>query len=71
MDVINSLSFWFTVAEKQENLYKCTRLFSFWIRNSFTSMDSKSGNDGTDENIGKTFCEYPNDEEESSQIETG
>ena len=45
-------------------------LFSFWIRNSFTSMESKSGNNATDEQKGRIFGEYSNDEEESSQIET-
>ena len=45
-------------------------LSSFWTRNSLTSIDSKSGNDGTDEHEGRIFGEYPNDEEESSQIET-
>ena len=33
-------------------------------------MDSKSGNDATDEDKGGIFAEYPNDEEASSQIET-
>ena len=29
-----------------------TYLSSFWIRNSFTSMDSKASNDATDEHKG-------------------
>ena len=33
-------------------------------------MDSKSGNDATDEQKGRIFGEYPNDEEGSSHIET-
>ena len=45
-------------------------LSNFSIRNSFTSMDSKSSNDANDECKGGIFVEYLNDEEASSQIET-
>ena len=36
---------------------------AFWMRNSFTSMGSKSGNGATDEHKGRVFGEYSNDEE--------
>jgi len=45
-------------------------LSSFWLGNSLTSMDFKSGNNATVENKGRMFCEDPNDEESSIQIET-
>ena len=35
------------------------------LRNSFTSMDSKSSNDATDEHIAGIFAKYPNDETET------
>jgi len=57
------LSFWFTVVYKRDiSINAQANLSSFWIRDSFTSMDSKSGNERTDEHEGGICGENPNDE---------
>ena len=46
----NFLSFWFVVVYNREiSINAQTNISSFWIMNSLTSMDSKFGNDATDE----------------------
>ena len=71
MDIPNSLSFWLIVAYgRLASIHAQANLFSFWTRNSFASMDSKSGNDATDEHKKRIFGEYPYGKEASSQFET-
>ena len=52
-------------------VYCCIKqgnLFRFWIRNSFTSMDSKSGNYANGEQKGRLFGEFSNDEEDQVRL---
>ena len=54
----NFLPFWFVVAYNRGiSIYAQANLSNFSIRNSFTSMYSKSSNDATDERKGDIFGE--------------
>ena len=55
----NFPSIWFIVYNKKISINTQENISNFWIKNSFTSMDSKSSNDATDEYKGGIVSEYP------------
>ena len=71
IDIPIFLLAWFSIVQNMEISKNSQAILSgFWIRNSFTSMDSNSSNNTTDEHKGGIFGEYSSDKETSIQLLT-